>query len=241
MSLGILATKEGMTQMFLEDGVRVPVTVMRVEPNIVIQKKTVEKDGYNALQLGYGDIREKLVNRPTTGHFKKAGTDNKRFLREVRVTEEQLAEYEVGQVLTADVLTDTESLDIAGISKGAGFAGVMKRHNMKGFRATHGTHEYFRHGGSIGCRAKPGKVFKGKSMPGQMGNARVTVKNLRVIEVDGEEGVVIVRGSVPGPKGGLVELYGSGRRVRPLHGIGGAVVTERSKNPMKASKAAGRG
>ncbi|MBL91293.1 MAG: 50S ribosomal protein L3 [Myxococcales bacterium] len=239
MSLAVLATKEGMTQMFLEDGVRVPVTVMRVEPNVVVQKKTVEKDGYNALQLGYGDIREKLVTKPEAGHMKKAGVDMKRYLREVRVTEEELAQYEVGQSITAEILAESESLDIAGVSKGRGFAGVMKRHNMKGFRATHGTHEYFRHGGSIGCRAKPGKVFKGKKMPGHMGNARVTVKNLRVIEVDGEEGVVIVRGSIPGPKGGLVELHQSSRKVRPLHGIGGAVITERSKNPMKASKAAG--
>ena len=239
MSVSILATKEGMTQMFLEDGVRVPVTVIRVEPNVVIQKKTVEKDGYNALQLGYGSIREKLLSKPEAGHLKKAGGELKRHLREVRVSEEELAQYEVGQAINADVLSDCESLDIAGVSKGRGFAGVMKRHNMAGFRATHGTHEYFRHGGSIGCRAKPGKVFKGKKMPGHMGNARVTVKNLRVIEVDGEEGVVIVRGSVPGPKGGLIELHNSTRRVRPLHGIGGAVITERSKNPMKASKAAG--
>ena len=240
MTLGVLATKEGMTQMFLEDGVRVPVTVMRVQPNVVIQKKTTEKDGYNALQLGYGERREKLLSKPEEGHFKKAGTGAKRFLREMRVTEEELSNYEVGQELNADILKDVESLDIAGISKGKGFAGVMKRHNFKGFRATHGTHEYFRHGGSIGCRAEPGKVFKGKKMPGQMGNARVTVQNLRVIEVDAEEGVVIIRGSVPGPKGGLVELLPSSRRVRPLHGIGGAVVTERSKNPMKASKAASR-
>lgn len=238
MALGLLATKEGMTQMFLEDGVRVPVTVMRVEPNVIIQKKTVEKDGYNALQLGYGDIREKLVNKPATGHFKKAGADLKRHLREVRVTEEELAQYEVGQSIDAEALNEAESLDIAGVSKGRGFAGVMKRHNMKGFQATHGTHEVFRHGGSIGCRAEPGKVFKGKKMPGQMGNARVTVKNLRVIEVDGEEGIIIVRGSVPGAKGALVELHQSSRKVRPLHGIGGAVITERSKNPMKASKAA---
>jgi len=240
MTIGLMATKEGMTQMFLEDGVRVPVTVMRVTPNVVIQKKTVEKDGYSALQLGYGETREKLLNKPAEGHFKKAGAGLKRFLREVRLTEEELANYEVGQEINAGILSDYESLDIAGISKGKGFAGVMKRHNMKGFRATHGTHEYFRHGGSIGCRAEPGKVFKGKKMPGQMGNARVTVQNLRIIEVDSDEGVVIIRGSVPGSKGGLVELRPSSRRVRPLHGIGGAIVTERSKNPMKASKAAGR-
>ena len=164
MTLGVLATKEGMTQMFLEDGVRVPVTVMRVQPNVVIQKKTTEKDGYNALQLGYGERREKLLSKPEEGHFKKAGTGAKRFLREMRVTEEELSNYEVGQELNADILKDVESLDIAGISKGKGFAGVMKRHNFKGFRATHGTHEYFRHGGSIGCRAEPGKVFKGKKM-----------------------------------------------------------------------------
>ena len=236
MALGFLATKIGMTQIFTESGVRVPVTVLKVESNVIVQKRTAEKDGYTALQIGYGDKREKNVNQPEAGHFKKAGVSAKRELREFRVDGEVVNQYEVGDELPLSLLQDVRSLDIAGTSKGKGFAGVMKRHNMAGFRATHGTHEYFRHGGSIGCRAKPGKVFKGKKMPGQMGNTRVRTINLAVEGLALEEGLVFIRGAVPGSKGGIVELTPSQRTANRGRGVIGSVEVK-SKNPMKASKA----
>lgn len=237
MTIGIMATKMGMTQIFLQDGVRVPVTVLQVHPNVVVAKKNLEKDGYEALQLGYGAIREKLVNKPRKGLFQRAGVEMLRHLREFRVTGEQLARYEVGARIGLDFLEGISSLDVAGLSKGKGFAGVMKRHHFSGFPRSHGTHEYFRHGGSIGMRAKPGKVMKGKRMAGHMGHERVTVQNLRVIKLMKEENLVLVRGAVPGPKGQIVELKASTRAPKALPGVGGFALEEGSKNPMKASKA----
>jgi len=239
MSLGILATKVGMTQIFTDEGVRLPVTVLQMQPNYIVQKRTQEKDGYTALQVGYGDIREKNANKCRIGQFKKAGVPVRRKLVEFRVEGETFEKYNVGETIGLDVFDATESVDISGKSKGCGFAGVMKKYNFKGFRATHGTHEYFRHGGSIGCRAVPGRVFKGKKMPGQMGDTRVTVINQNLISIDPEKNLLIVRGQVPGKKGAVVEVRPSVHRARKIPGLKEALQMA-SKNPMKASKAASR-
>ena len=236
--LGLFAKKVGMTQLFMEDGLRVPCTVLLVEPNFVMQKKTVENDGYTALQVGTSVMREKLATKALSGHFKKGNVAPQHFVQEIRVKDADLANLNVGDKLTFDILKASKSVDVAGTSKGKGTAGVMKRHNMKGFRATHGTHEYFRHGGSIGCRATPGKVHKGKRMSGRMGNERVSVLNVAVIKLDEEKGLIFLRGAVPGAPGGIVEVYPSihdaqkGRRMQAEQQVA-------SKNPMKASKAGG--
>jgi large subunit ribosomal protein L3 len=236
--LGLLATKVGMTQIFTEDGVRIPVTVLQVGKNSVVQKKTMATDGYTAVQIGVGEIREKLVNKPLAGHFKKAGIPATRFLQEFRVDDATLSKLNVGDALTFDHIKAAKSLDVVGTSKGRGTAGVMKRHNMSGFRATHGTHEYFRHGGSIGCRATPGKVHKGKRMSGRMGNENVAVINLSVVKIDEDKGLIFLRGAVPGRPGGLIEVRASthaAKRGRALRSEAQIL----SKNPMKASKAGG--
>jgi large subunit ribosomal protein L3 len=234
--LGLMAEKVGMTQIFTADGVRVPVTVLLVGKNSVVQKKTVATDGYSAVQIGSGEIREKLVNKPQAGHFKKAGVAPTRMLTEFRVDEATAAKLNVGDTLNLDHVKDAKSVDVVGTSKGRGTAGVMKRHNMSGFRATHGTHEYFRHGGSIGCRATPGKVHKGKRMSGHMGNENVAVLNLSLVKVDEEKNLIFVRGAVPGKNGGIVQVRASthvAKRGRALR----AEAQILSKNPMKASKA----
>lgn len=236
--LGLFAKKLGMTQMFMDDGLRIPVTVLQVEPNFVVQKRTVENDGYTAVQVGAVVVREKLANKAIGGHFKKANVAPMRVLQEHRVTADVLGKLNVGDQLGLEIIKDSKSVDIAGTSKGRGTAGVMKRHNMAGFRATHGTHEYFRHGGSIGCRATPGKVHKGKRMAGRMGNERVAVLNVAVVKIDEEKKLIFLRGQVPGAKGGMIEVYPS------LHSAqkGARMVAEAqvaSKNPMKASKAGG--
>lgn len=237
MNLSMMATKVGMTQVFVDEGVRIAVTVLKVEPNVVVQKRTLETDGYTAAQLGYGTIREKLVNKPKKGHFAKANVAPMRHLREVRLTQKELDEVSVGQSFDITVLENAKSVDVSSISKGKGYAGVMKRHNFGGFPASHGTHETFRHGGSIGMRAQPGKVLKGKRMAGHMGDELVTTPNLRVIRVMKEEGLLLVRGAVPGGKGALVEVKASKHAPKAIRHIGGQVVEEASKNPMKASKA----
>ena len=238
--LGLLAKKIGMTQIFTEDGVRVPVTVLLVEKNTIVQKKTMAVDGYNAVQVGSGAIREKLVNKPRTGHFVKHNVPVQRFVREFRIDDAQLGKLNSGDAIGFDVIKGATAIDISGTSKGRGTAGVMKRHHMKGFRATHGTHEYFRHGGSIGCRATPGKVHKGKRMSGRMGNEVVTVLNCAVVKLDEAKGLIYVRGAVPGANGGLIEILPSEHAAKK----GRALRSEAqilSKNPMKASKAAGSG
>lgn len=238
VGLGLMATKVGMTQIFTEEGVRIPVTVLKLENNIVVQKKTVATDGYSALQVGSGTIREKLVNMPLAGHFKKAGITATRRLNEWRVDESVVGGFEPGATLGMDLLNDVKSVDVTGISKGKGTAGVMKRHNMKGFRATHGTHEYFRHGGSIGCRATPGKVHKGKRMSGRMGNETVSIINLGLVKIDAEKGLVFVRGAVPGPPGAVVQIRASSHKAKRGPALRSEAQTA-SKNPMKASKAGG--
>lgn len=235
--LSLLAKKMGMTQVFVDEGVRIPVTVLQVDPNVVISTKTMEKDGYTAIQVGFGDIREKLVNKAHKGQFAKANTAPLRHLREWRVDAKQLEGVEIGQKFDLGLLEGVGSVDVTSVSKGKGYAGVMKRHNFGGFPATHGTHETRRHGGSIGMRAEPGKVLKGKKMAGHMGDEVVTTLNLRVIRLMNEENLVLVRGAVPGGKGALVEITASSRSPKAVRHIGGQVVEEGSKNPMKASKA----
>ncbi len=236
--LGLMATKVGMTQLFMDDGLRMAVTVLKIEPNVIVQKKTMENDGYCAVQVGACATREKLVTQGMAGHFKKANVGPQRVVRETRMSADALAKLNVGEALSFDLIKDCKSLDVTGVSKGKGTAGVMKRHHMKGFRATHGTHEYFRHAGSIGCRATPGKVHKGKRMAGRMGNETVTTLNVAVVRVDEAKGLVFLRGAVPGAPGGVVRLVPSTREA-----LRGRRMTQEaqtaSKNPMKASKAGG--
>lgn len=203
---GLMAKKLGMTQVFLEDGTRVPVTVLSVKGNTVIAHRTAERDGYTALQIGFDDQKPSRVNKPDLGRFKAAGVGPKRRLGEFRVPAASLEQHPVGSELSAELFSEGTFVDVTGTSKGKGFQGVMKRHHMAGKPATHGTHEYFRHGGSIGCRLTPGRVVPGKRMAGQMGNERVTVQNLQVAGVLADEGVLLVRGPVPGHRNGYVTV-----------------------------------
>ena len=203
MKKAILATKVGMTQIFNEDGQLIPVTVLQAGPCVVTQVKTDENDGYTAVQVGFGDIREKLVNKPETGHFAKAGVAVKRFVKEFRF--ENAAEYEVGQEIKADIFAAGDKIDATAVSKGKGFQGAIKRHNQSRGPMTHGS-KFHRHAGSNGSASDPSKVFKGKKMPGQMGNKKITVQNLEVVRVDAENNLILVKGSVPGPKKCLVTI-----------------------------------
>ena len=189
-----------MTQLFLEDGSVIPVTVIEAGPCKVIQKKVQEKDGYNAVQLGFLVKNSKRVKKPLAGHFKKAGADPCYALREFRV--ENIEDYEPGQEVTLGLFQTGEFVDVIGISKGKGFQGVVKRHGFHGFPASRGTHEYFRHGGSVGANSFPAHVFKDLRMPGQTGNHRVTVQNLRVMDVKEDQNLILLKGGIPGgPKG----------------------------------------
>lgn len=200
---GLIGKKIGMSQLFDDTGNVIPVTVVETGPCVVVQKKDVARDGYSALQLGFGKQKNQRVNRPLRGHMAKAEKGSFRVLREFRV--DDVSGYEVGQELTVtDLVQPGDLVDVTGTSKGRGFAGVMKRWDFGGFSRTHGTHEYFRHGGSIGNRSYPGKVFKGKRMAGHWGNERVSIQNLRVVEVRPEQNLLLVKGAVPGANGGLV-------------------------------------
>ena len=203
MKKAILATKVGMTQIFNENGMLIPVTVLQATPNVVTQVKTVENDGYAAVQVGFGEIRDVLVNKPRKGHFAKAGVANKRFLKEFKF--ENAAEYTVGQEIKADIFAEGDKIDATGISKGKGFQGAIKRHGLSRGPMKHGS-KYHRHAGSNGPATTPGRVFKGKHMPGQMGNVKVTVQNLEVVKVDVENNLLLVKGAVPGPKKALLVL-----------------------------------
>ncbi len=203
MKKAILTTKVGMTQVFSEDGVLTPVTVLQAGPCVVTQVKTVENDGYGAVQVGFGDIREKLVNKPKKGHFAKAGVTAKRFLKEFRL--EDAESYTLGQEIKADVFTAGDKVDATAKSKGKGFQGAIKRHGQSRGPMAHGS-KYHRHAGSNGSATTPGRVFKGKHMPGHMGAVRVTVQNLEVVSVDAEKNLILVKGAVPGPKKSLVML-----------------------------------
>ncbi len=206
----LLGKKVGMTQIFNpETGDVIPVTAIEVGPCVVLQKKTVATDGYSAVQLGFSDKKKQRVTKPEAGHAAKAKTPVKRVIKEVRLDDANIEGYEVGQVLKADILTVGDKVDVIGTSIGKGFAGVMKRHNFAGKDAAHGTHEHFRHGGSIGNRSDPGKVFKNKKMPGHMGNEKVTVQNLKVVAIEVENNLVLIKGAVPGAKNGYLVLKAS--------------------------------
>jgi large subunit ribosomal protein L3 len=199
---GILGTKLGMTQVFDENNRVVPVTVVQAGPNVVTQIRTAEKDGYVAVQLAYGAIDPRKANKPRTGHFDKAGTTPRRHLVELRTTD--AGEYSLGQEITAEVFDAGSVVDVVGTSKGKGTAGVMKRHGFHGLGASHGVQRKHRSPGSIGGCATPGRVFKGIKMAGRMGVARVTTQNLTVYRVDAERGLLLIKGAVPGPRGGLL-------------------------------------
>jgi len=230
--IGLLGTKRGQTQIYDDAGRRLPVTVIEAGPCVVLQKRTPEKDGYSALQVGFGSRRGKNISLPERGHLRKAGVgptagkklpeerakrdkerkkeekfaDYPRTLKEFRIPAEELESYEVGQEIRCEIFAVGQMLDVTGTSKGKGFAGVIKRHHMSGFRASHGTHEYFRHGGSIGQKEFPAKVWKGRKMAGQLGNKQVTVHNLEVVRVMPEDNLVLIKGAVPGSKQGTVIL-----------------------------------
>ncbi len=203
MKKAILATKVGMTQIFGEDGVLTPVTVLQAGPCAVTQVKTVETDGYNAVQVGFGDIRDVLVNKPRAGHFKKAGVANKRFLREFKF--ENAADYTVGQEIKVDIFSAGDKIDATGTTKGKGFQGAIKRHGLSRGPMGHGS-KYHRHAGSNGPATTPGRVFKGKHMPGHMGHVKATIQNLEVVRIDVDNNIILVKGAVPGPKKALVML-----------------------------------
>ena len=203
MKKAILATKVGMTQIFSEDGVLTPVTVLQAGPCVVTQVKTVENDGYSAVQVGFVDKREKLVNKPLKGHFDKAGVSYKRYVRELKL--EDAESYSLAQEIKADVFEAGDKIDATGISKGKGFQGAIKRHGQHRGPMTHGS-KFHRHQGSNGACSDPSKVFKGKGMPGQMGHKRVTVQNLEIVRVDAENNLLLVKGAVPGPRKSLVTI-----------------------------------
>jgi large subunit ribosomal protein L3 len=206
VSIELLCRKIGMTQIFEESGQAIPVTVLEASPNLVVQKKTDEKDGYTALQLGFGDRRPSGADKAQQGHFKKAGVAPKRHLAESRISAEDAQGYEVGQEIKVEIFEKGQRIDVIGISKGCGTSGVIKRHGFSIKRRTHGTHENFRHGGAIGAGSYPGRVFKGMKMPGRMGNARVTTTNLKVARVDVERGLLFVNGAVPGHNNAIVRV-----------------------------------
>jgi len=204
--LALLCRKMGNTQIFMESGQCVPVTVLQADSNTVVQKKSADKDGYSALQLGFGKRRPSRTSSPQAGHFRNAGVAPVQFLSECRISEEEAAAYEVGQEVKFDVFEVGQKVDVTGTSKGRGTAGVVKRHNFSIKRRTHGTHENTRHGGAIGAGSYPGRVLKGMRMPGRMGNEKVTARNLEVVRVDPGAGLLYVKGSVPGHRNAIVRI-----------------------------------
>jgi len=212
MLSGIIGKKIGMTQVFTGEGNLVPVTVIQAGPCTVVQRKAAARDRYSAVQLGFGTQKASRMSKAARGHVGKLAKGPFRVLREFRVSAE--VQLDVGQdVRVGEIFKAGDAVDVTGVSKGRGTAGVIKRHGFSGFPATHGTHEYFRHGGSIGNRSYPGRVFKGKRMAGRLGNVRVTVANLQVVEVRAEEDLLLVRGAVPGARGGavLIRLHRGGK------------------------------
>ena len=203
MKKAILATKVGMTQIFNEDGVLTPVTVLQAGPCVVTQVKTVENDGYSAVQVGFVDKREKLVNKPLKGHFEKAGVSYKRYVREFRL--EDAESYTLAQEIKADIFAAGDKIDATAISKGKGFQGAIKRLGQHRGPMAHGS-KFHRHQGSNGACSDPSRVFKGKGMPGQMGHKKITIQNLEVVRVDAENNLLLVKGAVPGPKKSLVTI-----------------------------------
>ena len=228
MEKAIIGKKVGMTQIFDEAGKVIPVTVIEAGPCTVVQKKTEEKDGYSAVQLGYGDVAEKKLTKPELGHLKKAGDVRKKTLKEFRLA--NCDALNVGDEVKADVFAEGDRVDVTGISKGHGYQGVIKRHGAHRLKESHGTGPVHRHAGSMGSSTDPSRIFKGKIGAGQMGNEQVTVLNLDVIKVDSELGIIAVRGAIPGPKGGIVYLRNSVINVKEKGAAANASV-----NPQKAS------
>ena len=243
LNIGLLGKKIGMTQVFADDGESVPVTVIQTGPNVVIGTRTQERDGYSALVLGFDEKPLRLANKPELGSLKASNSKPQRFVREIRLDPKEVEKYQLGQTLgPKDVFTENMAVDVEGWSKGKGYQGVIKKHHMSGMTRAHGTHEYFRHGGSIGCRLTPQRVHKGKRMAGQMGNEKKTVQNLQLFKILAEENVILIRGAVPGAANEYVVVTKAATRTAyKRKGVGKEEV--RSKNPLKASKkaAAGRG
>ena len=204
MQKAIIGKKIGMTQIFDEKGTVIPVTVVEAGPCVVSQIKTVENDGYASVQMGYGDLKAKKVNKPMKGHFDKANAAPKRTLREFRF--DDTSKYELGQILNADVFAAGDKVDVTGTSKGKGYAGVIKRWNFQRLKESHGSGPVARHGGSMGACSSPSRVWKGKKMAGHLGAERVTVQNLAVVKVDAENNLIAIKGAVPGPNGGIVVI-----------------------------------
>ncbi|MEG0570940.1 MAG: 50S ribosomal protein L3 [Oscillospiraceae bacterium] len=207
MKKGIIGKKIGMTQIFDESGKVIPVTVIEAGPCVVVQKKTIDNDGYNALQIGFGDMKPHKVNKPQKGHFAKGDVAAKRTLREFRFDDCDM--LNVGDIIKADAFEVGDIIDVRGISKGKGFAGTVKRYNTSRLKETHGTGPVHRHAGSMGACSSPSRIFKGKMMPGQMGAEAVTVQNLEVVKVDAQNNLIALKGAVPGPKNGTVTLINS--------------------------------
>lgn len=204
--MGLLGKKLGMTQIFTDDGKAVQVTVVQAGPCTIVQLKSGNAGAYHALQLGFEAGKAKSLTKPLQGHFAKAGTPPFKFLREVRVSGDEFKNYAAGQVIGAAIFEEGDFVDVSGISKGKGYAGVIKRHHFHGFGASHGTHEYFRHGGSIGQHSFPGRVFKGVGMAGQLGNARATVQNIEIVKVIGDKNLLLIGGAVPGANGSYLVI-----------------------------------
>jgi len=216
MRMQLIGNKIGMTQVFDEGGVVIPVTVLKVGPCFVIRKKNVASDGYSALVIGYEDAKEKNVRKSEHGLFQQANIAPKRILKEIRVTPEELDSYDIGQELKTDLFKKGEFLDITAKSKGRGFTGVMKRHRMAGAKSSHGTHEYFRHGGSIGSSAYPARVFRGQKMAGRFGGTQVTIQNLRIVDVRPKENILLIKGTIPGPNRDYIFVSQAVKKVSPV-------------------------
>ncbi len=239
MQKAIIGKKVGMTQIFDETGRVIPVTVIEAGPCVVAQKKTIETDGYVSVQLAYGDVAERKLTKPEMGHLAKAGISAKKHLKEFKL--DNASELEVGAEIKADVFAAGDHIDVTGTSKGHGFQGSVKRHGTHIQKKSHGGGPVHRHSGSMGACSTPSRIFKGKNMPGHMGVERVTVQNLDVVKVDADLNMIVVRGAVPGPKGGLVYLKSTVKNIKIAKGDAGI-----SKNPQKASgrnpqKASARG
>ena len=239
MKKGLIGKKIGMTQIFDENGNVIPVTLIEAGPCVVTQKKTIETDGYEAVQLGFEDIKESKLTKPEAGHLKKAGVEAKKYLKEFKL--ENAAEMNVGDVVKADTFAAGDWIDVTGISKGHGYQGVVKRHGAHRTDMTHGGGPVHRHAGSMGASSHQSRIFPGKIGAGQMGNEQVTIENLEIVKVDAELNMIVIRGAIPGPKGGLVYI----RNTVKTHKVkqAGADI---SKNPQKASgrnpqKASARG
>ena len=228
MQKAIIGKKVGMTQIFEENGRVIPVTVIEAGPCVVAQKKTIEKDGYNSVQLAFGDVAERKLTKPEMGHLKKAGVSPKRHLKEFKL--DNASELEVGAEIKAGVFAAGDHIDVTGTSKGHGFEGSVKRHGTHVQKNTHGGGPVHRHSGSMGACSTPSRIFKGKNMPGHMGAEQVTIQNLDVVKVDEELNMIVVRGAIPGPKGGLVYIKSTVKTIKIAKGDAGI-----SKNPQKAS------